>query len=130
MKTDFQTSDTVLISEGAFAGTVAEVTKTNPKNFSSCVIEDAEKPLCNMTTCEIVILADTDGKTYVSGGMRYNKVLGLHDNLGRKWPADAFGSCNELIHLKGWHRIHKKKITKEEIEKKLGFEIEIVEENK
>ena len=78
-----------------------------------------------MNICEMVALADKDGKTYESKFGWYSKNQGFGLNLGfREWNRELI---NEITHDNSWQlKKEKKKMTKEEIEKELGYEIEII----
>lgn len=79
----------------------------------------------SMNTCEMVLKADQDGKTYISGDMRYSKDHGFHDKKMNTWEIDAFDSLEEFIRL-DWKECQSKKMTQKEIEEALGYNIEIV----
>jgi hypothetical protein len=82
-----------------------------------------------MKTYEMVALADKDGKTYQSGEMYYQKDKGFHDEFGREWEASAYNCENGLsrfIHEDEWELVAKRKMTIQEIEDILGYNIEIV----
>ena len=97
------------------------------KYVSKCL--ENENPLCNLTTCSIVLIADANGKAYEVGDMRYSKEKGFHDYYGNAYPSDVFSSLNVFTHLDGWEELKAQKLTKSQIEKKLGHEIEIVDES-
>lgn len=87
-----------------------------------------------MNTCEMVLLADKNGKTYVADDMYYHKDRGFHEDDGGIWDADAFQGYQEgdryglhaFVHIDNWEQVKKRKMTIGEIEDKLGYEIEIV----
>ena len=96
-----------------------------------------------MYTYQMVGLADQNGRTYVSKYGTYNKENGfvikpqyIHFSKETE-PNKILFSYQELInglfHDNCWSlKIEKpkpKKMTKEEIEKELGYEVEIVREN-
>ena len=58
----------------------------------------------DLTTMDIVQMADRSGKTYITGNMRYNKSLGFHGSDGEEWSASAFQEygLSYFIHLKNW----------------------------
>lgn len=84
-----------------------------------------------LTTYQMVTLADVNGKTYGTGDMYYSKETGFVDKAGVVWDLCAFESYSnpfsEFIHLSGWKEVSEKEMTKEEIEKKLGYKIKIVD---
>jgi hypothetical protein len=88
-----------------------------------------------MNTCEMVLLADTNGKTYKSDEMYYHKDKGFHDDHGETWDYDAFRDFHEngrygldaFVHTCEWEEVKKRKMTIEDIEEKLGYEIEIID---
>ena len=88
-----------------------------------------------MNTCEMVLLADKNGKAYMADEMYYHKDKGFHDDNGDEWDADSFqdyvedGKCglNAFIHITNWEEVKKRKMTLEEIEDKLGYEVEIID---
>lgn len=87
-----------------------------------------------MNTCEMVLLADKNGKAYVASDMYYQKDRGFHDNDNNEWDADSFmnyqeddkNGLNAFIHIDNWDQVKKRKMKIEEIEEKLGYEVEIV----
>ena len=87
-----------------------------------------------MKTYEMIALAESDSKSYLSGEMFYNKFTGFIDKYGDCWTVNAFakdtiGTQNglyEFIMLDGWEVYDIKRMTKSEIEKVLGYKIEIV----
>lgn len=81
-----------------------------------------------MKTYEMVAIADKNKKTYITGSMRYNFRLGFHDENGDDWDAKAWsgkGGLSDFIHNDEWKEVIKTKMTLREIEKELGYEIEI-----
>jgi hypothetical protein len=88
-----------------------------------------------MNTCEMVLLADKNGKTYKSDELYYHKNKGFHDSDGFEWDYDAFknfqenGRCglNAFVHTADWEEIKKQRMTLKEIEDKLGYEVEIID---
>jgi len=144
---DFKVGDKVRILNGKYAGIIANVveiykeklivtieearTYVSKRNVIKCLLyfEKGQNPLCNLTTCNIVLMADANGCTYASCGVRYSKEKGFHDSRGNEWPTKYFESLDFFVHLDGWEEIKLKKLTKSQIEKKLGYEIEIVDES-
>ena len=96
-----------------------------------------------MMTYEAVALADQNGRTYVSKYGTYNKEKGFVINPSYIKFNSALDSkhilfsyqklLDGLFHDNCWSlKIEKpkpKKMTKEEIEKELGYEVEIIREN-
>lgn len=82
-----------------------------------------------MTTYEMVALADKNRKTYVNGKLRYNKEKGFHDERGNTSTLEyeyEVDQLNAFIHDFDWEELKPKKMTIEEIEKTLGYSIEII----
>lgn len=81
-----------------------------------------------MNICEMIALADENGKNYVSEYGSYSKDSGFKFNykgLDENFVNDKL--FNEIVHNNCWQlKKEKKNMTKEEIEKALGYEIEIV----
>lgn len=76
---------------------------------------------------EMIGVADENGKTYISPYGTYNKKDGF--NLCR--IVNFAELLNILVHEDCWSlKIEKKKMTKAEIEKALGYEIDIISDNK
>ncbi len=88
-----------------------------------------------MNTCEMVLLADKNGKTYIANDMYYQRDKGFHEDNGNTWDADAFTNyqengkyeLNAFVHIDNWEQVKKRSMTLEEIEEKLGYEVEIVD---
>lgn len=81
-----------------------------------------------MKTFEMMEEAKVTGKTYVAKDMRYSKVKGFHHSNGSKWEANAFTFLNDLFSVDWWEELKPTKMTLKEIETKLGYPIEIVNE--
>lgn len=84
-----------------------------------------------MHTYEIVALSDENGKTYESKYGTYSKETGfkLNEKAFLTWK-DVEIFVNRLLHEDCWKlKIEKKKMTKEDIEKALGYEIDIVDKD-
>jgi len=86
-----------------------------------------------MYTYEIVGLADENGKTYESKYGIYNKEKGFRfyrSVISNQTDRGVENIINNLFHEDCWklkvEKPAKKKMTKEEIEKALGYEIDIV----
>lgn len=77
-----------------------------------------------MFTHEMIAEADKNGKTYQSEYGTYSKSNGF--DFGPRGYALSDTELNEMLHQDCWEVIPAKKMTKEEIEKALGYEIEIV----
>ena len=84
-----------------------------------------------MHTYEMIATGDENGKTYVSKYGSYNKENGFRlrscyvNNL-----SDVEDLFNTLLHEDCWRlKTEKKKMTQEDIEKALGYEIDIVDKN-
>lgn len=80
-----------------------------------------------MRMSEMINVADQNGKTYISPYGTYSKEDGF--NL---YPTYDFEQLlNKLVHEDCWKlKVDKKKMTKADIEKELGYEIDIICENK
>jgi hypothetical protein len=84
----------------------------------------------------MVILADKNDKTYKNGSMYYNNKTGFVDKERKNWDVYAYENVHKngyyelaaFIHEDGWKEITRKIMTIDEIEKELGYEIEIAEE--
>jgi len=90
-----------------------------------------------MKTYEMVALAEKSGRTYKNCAMYYNKGVGFFDaETDREWDYNSFSSEStgkpnglyRFIMCDGWEICEKRKMTKEQIEEKLGFKIEIIED--
>lgn len=83
-----------------------------------------------MTTLEMLNEAEKTNKTYICGNamtsMRYSTSMGFHDEGGEKWNGSAFYYINDIFDINTWRLLEPKKMTLEEIENKLGYEIELV----
>lgn len=84
-----------------------------------------------MTTLEMMNEAQITNKTYIIGnnltGMRYSASKGFHDKNGKKWEGNTFGYVNNIFDINTWQLLIKpKKMTLEQIEKELGYNIELV----
>lgn len=78
-----------------------------------------------MFTHEMIVEADKNGKTYQSKYGTYSKKDGFC--LIGSWVGSLIKDyLNDMLHQDCWEVIPAKKMTKEEIEKALGYEIEIV----
>ena len=84
-----------------------------------------------MHSYEMIATADQNGRTYISKYGTYSKADGfdLRLNTIRNYY-DAEQLLNKLLHEDCWRlKVDKKKMTRAEIEKELGYEIEIVGEH-
>lgn len=83
-----------------------------------------------MTTLEMMNEAQKTSKTYISGSnitsMRYSTTKGFHDKDGNEWDGDAFEYVNDILGIDMWRLLEPKKMTLEQIEKELGYNIELV----
>lgn len=83
-----------------------------------------------MFTYEMIATSDENGKTYISKYGTYNKEEGfrLRSCYNNKLYIEDL--LNKLLHEDCWKlEVEKKKMTKEEIEEALGYEIDIVGKN-
>ena len=76
-----------------------------------------------MTTIDMVIQANKDGKTYKADDMRYNSKLGFHDIEGRRWNGDAFTYVNEIFSIDTWQLKPDNEMTISEAEAKFNIKI-------
>lgn len=82
----------------------------------------------------MVLLADKNAKAYVADDMYYQRDRGFHEDNGVIWGADSFQDyqkddkygLNAFVHINNWEQVKERKMTIEEIEEKLGYEVEIV----
>lgn len=87
-----------------------------------------------MYTFEMMKKAEVTGKIYVVNDLRYSRDEGFHNKIGDKWKGGAFCYLNDLLDLEGWKELEPKKIilpkkmTLKEVEAKLGYPIEIINE--
>lgn len=83
-----------------------------------------------MTTLEMMNEAQKTNKTYISGSnltsMRYSVSKGFHDEEGKEWEGDAFEYVNYIFDIDTWKVLEPKKMTLEQIERSLGYNIELV----
>lgn len=82
-----------------------------------------------MNTCEMVVLADNNGKTYINNGVKYNKIKGFHTKKGTVSNIeyeDDFDFLNTFCHDPFWEEVKPKEMTVEDIEKILGYSIKII----
>lgn len=83
-----------------------------------------------MTTLEMMNEAKKTNKTYISGnnisGMRYSTSKGFHDINDKEWDGTAFPYVNDIFNIDGWQLLEPKKMTLKQIEKELGYDIELV----
>ena len=78
-----------------------------------------------MRTFEMINLADNNGKTYTSIYGTYSKTTGFTLKFDPH-PTSFSALINKLFHDDCWTvKVEKKKLTKADIEKALGYEIEI-----
>lgn len=83
-----------------------------------------------MMTYEMIGVADENGRTYESKYGTYNVREGgfKFNDEAFKYPRGVL--CGMLLHEDLWRlKVDKKKMTKEDIEKALGYQIEIINEN-
>lgn len=67
-----------------------------------------------MNTCEMVVLADKNGKTYVNDCIKYNKVKGFHNDEGAVCIIqyeDNSHFLNTFCHDSGWEEFRVRTIT-------------------
>lgn len=81
-----------------------------------------------MTTLEMLMEAVETKGTYVSNNLRYAIEKGFHneDNEALIWDENRFDTINDFFNLDDWKILSPNKMTLEEIEKKLGFQVEII----
>ena len=80
-----------------------------------------------MHTYEMIGVADQNGKTYESKYGTYSKEKGFKFIDSYKNNEQVSTLINNLVHEDCWSlKIDKKKMTKSDIEKALGYEIEII----
>ena len=80
----------------------------------------AEKGL---TTAEMWLKAQEDGKMYVNNDVLYSKVCGFVDIDDLKpWPIECVPSIESIFNWDGWHE-YGSCMTKAEAEKKFGIRI-------
>lgn len=81
-----------------------------------------------MMAYEMIGVADENGRTYESKYGTYNREEGFNfNNEAFEYPREVF--CGMLMHEDLWSlKIDKKKMTLEDIEKALGYKVEIVED--
>lgn len=82
-------------------------------------------------TYEMVGVADQNDKTYVSKYGTYNKRIGFNFNNDVDINcANSRVLINKLFHENCWSlKVESKKMTKKQIEEKLGYKIDIIDEN-
>lgn len=78
-----------------------------------------------MNTSEMIINAYRTDKTYVCKDLFFNMKRGFIDENGEPWPGRAFENLNDFFNLKDWKEV--KKMTQKEIEKVLGYKIQIID---
>ncbi len=81
-----------------------------------------------MMTYEMIGVADENGRTYESKYGTYNREEGFEfsDDVF-EYPREVF--CGILLHEDLWKlKVDKKKMTLDDIEKALGYKVEIVED--
>lgn len=76
-----------------------------------------------MTTAEMWLKAQEDGKTYKAYDMMYNRQFGFHDKDKKKWPGNAFEYVNDIFEIKNWELKPDNEMTRAEAEKKFGIKI-------
>ena len=83
-----------------------------------------------MHTYQMIAVADENGKTYTSKYGLYNKQNGfVLSNLSSSMTKEDL--LNGLFHEDCWSlKVDTKKMTKDQIEKELGYKIEIIDEPK
>ena len=83
-----------------------------------------------MMTYEMIGVADENGRTYESKYGTYNREEGFEFNDETfEYPREVF--CGILLHEDLWRlKVDKKKMTLDDIEKALGYKVEIVEDKK
>ena len=82
-----------------------------------------------MKTFEMMKEAEKTGQTYVTEDLRFSIKNGFHNNYGRPWSANAFSELNDVLKLDDWELLDEvKRMTLKEIERKLGYKIELVSE--
>ena len=81
----------------------------------------AEKGL---TTAEMWLRAQEDGKTYRSNDVLYSKLCGFVDvDDLEPWPIECVPSIESIFDWDGWHEYDKPCMTKAETEEKYGIRI-------
>ena len=83
-----------------------------------------------MHTYQMIAVADENGKTYTSKDGLYNKHNGFAlSNLSSSMIKEEL--LDNLFHEDCWSlKVETKKMTKDQIEKELGYKIEIIDEPK
>jgi len=83
-----------------------------------------------MMTYEMIGVADENGRTYESKYGTYNREEGfMFNDETFEYPREVF--CGILLHEDLWRlKVDKKKMTLDDIEKALGYKVEIVEDKK
>lgn len=82
-----------------------------------------------MTTFEMMKEAEKTGRTYITGDLRFSTNNGFHDEDGTPWRANVFSTLNQILGYDDWELLDEvKRMTLKEIEKKLGYKIELVSE--
>ena len=83
-----------------------------------------------MHTYQMIAVADENGKTYTSKYGLYNKQNGFAlSNLSSSMIKEEL--LDNLFHEDCWSlKVETKKMTKDQIEKELGYKIEIIDEPK
>lgn len=77
-----------------------------------------------LTTVEMYLKAQEDGKTYKYSGIRYNKKDGFYDVDDKfPYPGYAFETINEVFALTKWEELDVPEYTVEEAEEKFGIHI-------
>lgn len=81
-----------------------------------------------MMTYEMIGVADENGRTYKSKYGTYNREEGFEFN-DEAFKFTRKGFCGILLHENLWRlKADKKKMTLDDIEKALGYKVEIVED--
>lgn len=83
-----------------------------------------------MKTYEMVALAEKDGCTYKTVGMRYSSKDGFHFPNGTHLAASRWDHLNGLqdfVLFDGWTKDETKRLTMEQLKSILGYDFEIVE---
>ena len=77
-----------------------------------------------LSTAEMWLKAQEDGKMYINNDVLYSKVCGFVDvDDLEPWPIECMPSIESIFDWDGWHEYDKPCMTKDEAEEKFGIRI-------
>ena len=100
------------------------------KSFSvvDFVNHDAENLIPLNSLNNMMEIARLTHDTFKHQDLFYNDTFGFHDSDKEPWPCNSFKTFNDFLkNAQDWELVKIVKMTKSQIEKELGYKIEIIE---